>query len=119
VYHVALCTERKRKGKDNSDLIEKLVKLDEEAAKRSEEQTRKWLEMEEERKMRRLHMEQQHEERMMSMFGTLNGQLSSPAAPYMGYQCNTFPYELFTEYPAFDHSSTSISHCSSLQVMWY
>ena len=71
VYHDVLYTEGKRKAKNNSDLIEKLIKLDEEAAKRSEEQTRKWLEMEEEREMRRLKMEQQHEERMMTMFGTL------------------------------------------------
>ena len=41
VYHDVLYTEGKRKVKDDSDLIEKLMKLDEEAAKRSEEQTRK------------------------------------------------------------------------------
>ena len=40
-----LFTEGKRKLKDNSDLIEQLVKLDEETAKRSEEQTKKWYEM--------------------------------------------------------------------------
>jgi len=62
-------------------------------------------------------MKQQHEERIMSMFGTLIGQLLRPAAPYMGYQCNMFPYESFTEYPAFDHSSTSISYCHPLQAM--
>lgn len=44
-----LSAEGKWKCKDNSELIEKLVKLDEEAANRAEEQTRKWFELEEQR----------------------------------------------------------------------
>jgi len=39
----------KRKERDISDVIEKLMKLDQEAQKRTEEHTKKWLEIEEER----------------------------------------------------------------------
>ena len=52
-----LSVEGKRKCKDNSDLIEKLVNLDEEAAKRAEEHTRKWFELEEQRELNRMKLE--------------------------------------------------------------
>ena len=42
-----LLTGLKRKGRDNADIIEKLLKLDEKAEERAEEATKKWMEMEE------------------------------------------------------------------------
>ena len=44
------------------DVIEKLIKLDQESDKRFEEQTKKWLELEEKREETRMKREQQHEE---------------------------------------------------------
>ena len=47
----------KRKGRD-MDVIEKLIKLDQESNKRFEEQTKKWLEMEEKREETRIIREE-------------------------------------------------------------
>ena len=46
----------KRKGRD--DVIEKLIKLDQESDKRFEEQTKKWLEIEEKRE--ETHIKREH-----------------------------------------------------------
>ena len=75
----------KRKGRD-IDVIEKLIKLDQESNKRFEEQTKKWLEMEEKREETRTIREEQHEEWMLSMF-------SSVMNPY-GYGNTAGPFSL-------------------------
>ena len=64
------------------DVIEKLIKLDQESNKRFEEQTKKWLEMEEKREETRTIREEQHEEWMLSMFSSVMNRYGNTAGPF-------------------------------------
>ena len=57
------------------------MKLDQEAQKRTEEHTKKWLEIEEEREERRIKQEEEHEHRMMSMFTGFMMQMTQVMCP--------------------------------------
>jgi len=54
-----LLTGSKRKGRDNANIVEKLLTLDEKAEERAEEATKKWMEMEEQREERLLKHEEE------------------------------------------------------------
>ena len=60
----------KRKGRDTTEIIDELIKLEKDKHKKMEEQTKKWLEIEEECRQR----EKKHEEKML-MFGPFMGQM--------------------------------------------
>ena len=95
----------KRKGKE--DLIEKLIKLDQESDKRFEEQTKKWLEIEEKREETRMKREQQHEERMLSMFSSIMNrmvQMTQGPTPYGCY--STYPSYTTGDGPMYPFSDT-------------
>jgi len=96
-YYLYCFAGLKRKGKDNSDLIEKIMKMDEEAEKRAEEHTRKWLEQEEEREARRVQREEEHEQRMFSLYSSFMSQVTSMLRPPA---ITTYPpYHGFSPYP--------------------
>ena len=80
------------------DVIEKLIKLDQESDKRFEEQTKKWLEMEEKRKETRIICEQQHEEWILSMFSSVMNCMvmvtQQGPSPYGCYHYSTYPTDM-------------------------
>ena len=101
-------TGLKRKGKDTSDIIEKLMKFDEKAEQRAEEATKKWMEMEEQREERRLKREEEREDRMMSMFQSVMTQMAQAISPAMnfpplGYSSGGFPSYSSSAHPPYGH----------------
>ena len=103
----------KCKGKDNSDLIQKIMKMDEEAEKRAEEHTRKWLKQEEEREARRMQREEEHELRMFSLYSLFMSQVTPMFRPPSD---TTYPpYHGFSPYP----SSQLQPHPNASQMYGY
>jgi len=88
------------------------MKLDQEAQKRTEEHTKKWLEIEEEREERCIKREEEHEHRMMSMFTGFMMQMTQVMCPTInsyGFPPGNFPYP---DPNRFCSSSSNSSSCS-------
>jgi len=81
-YLCAILGLTKRKGKDTSEIIEKLIKL-EEKDKKMEAQAKQYLEIELKREQDRIEREEKHEERMFTMFSSFMGQMMQMSAPQM------------------------------------
>ena len=98
----------KRKGRD-MNVIEKLIKLDQESNKRFEEQTKKWLEMEEKREETRTIREEQHEEWMLSMFSSvMNRMVMATQQGPSPYGC--YPVHPYSTYPTDMNYTTGDGH---------
>ena len=69
----------KRKGRDTAEIIDKLIKLEEEKDKKVEEQAKQLLDIELKREQDRI----EHEERMLMMFSSFMGQMMEMTAPQM------------------------------------
>ena len=82
-YLCAILGLTKRKGKDTSEIIEKLMKLEEEKDKKMEAQAKQYLEIELKREQDRIEREEKHEERMFTMFSSFMGQMMQMSAPQM------------------------------------
>ena len=91
------------------DVIEKLIKLDQESNKRFAEQTKKWLEMEEKREETRTIREEQHEEWMLSMFSSvINRMVMATQQGPSPYGC--YPVHPYSTYPTDMNYTTGDGH---------
>ena len=73
----------KRKGRDTTEIIDKLIKLEEEKDKKVEEQTKQWLDIELKREQDRIECEEKHEERMLMIFSSFMVQMMQMTALQM------------------------------------